>query len=142
MLITLRLFKHIISTGDHNYDYPPNAIGEGVLAPIVQACYEEGAIITLDSVLTAHHKGHFEFKACPIVPGEVPTQDCFDEHPLTFISDELYSANPDPLYPERAYIPRTDYPGGLARGTNGDYFFQHKFKLPDNLRGDLVLLQW
>jgi hypothetical protein len=49
--------------------------------------------------------GHFEFFACPISPGEVPTQACFDANPLKFVSDENYGATPDPLYPERAYIP-------------------------------------
>lgn len=129
--------------GDHNYDYPPNAIGEGVLSPVIQACYEEAGIIDVETVLTAHHKGHFEFKACPILPGEVPSQACFDENPLTFVSDKLYGAPPDPLYPERAYIPRVDYPGGLAGySSNGEYHFHHEFKLPDGLRGDLVLIQW
>ncbi len=87
--------------GDHDYDYPPNAIGEGVLSPVIQECYEEGSVIDVESVLTAHHKGHFELKACPVAPGEVPTQDCFDNHKLTFVEDKLYGAKLDPLYPER-----------------------------------------
>ena len=41
--------------GDHNYDLPPNAIG-GVMPPTLQGCYKEGAIIDVESVLTAHHK--------------------------------------------------------------------------------------
>lgn len=125
--------------GDHNYDYPPNAIGEGILSPIKQACYEEGAVIDIESVLTAHHKGHFELKACAIAPGEIATQECFDNHPLTFVNDELYGAPPDPLYTERAYIPLAE---NTNRVSNGHYMFHHKFKLPDGLRGDLILLQW
>ena len=127
--------------GDHNYDYPQNAIGD-VLPPVVQECYEEGAIIDINSVLTAHHMGHFEVKACAISSGEVATQECFDGNPLVFVSDELYGAPPHSLYPGRAYIPRTDYPGGLARATNGDYLFHHRFKLPTGIRGDLILIQW
>lgn len=127
--------------GDHNYDYPSTAIGTGVLPPIIQATYEEGSVIDVESVITAHHKGHFEVKACPIQPYEVATQACFDAHPLMFIEDALYDAPVDPLYPGRAYIPRTDYPG-FSRGSNGDYYFHHKFKLPEGLEGGLVLIQW
>jgi hypothetical protein len=92
--------------GDHNYDLPPNAIG-GIMPTVIQECYAPGSIIDVESQITAHHKGHFEMCACPIQHGEVPTQECFDSNPLTFISDELYGAVPDVNYPQRAYIPRT-----------------------------------
>ena len=127
--------------GDHNYDYPPNAVG-GVLPPIIQECYNEGSIVELETILTAHHKGHFTFKACAISPGEAPTQECFDAHPLTFVADEMYGATFDPLYPERAYIPRLDFPGGLQYESAGNAVFRHKFRLPQGLSGDLVLIQW
>jgi hypothetical protein len=94
--------------------------------PKSQACYQPGQIIDLEVTLTAHHKGHFEFKMCPIVPFEVPTQACFDANPLTFVTTF------DPNYPERAYIP------DAAAGNT----FSYKYKLPDGLSGDLVLLQW
>lgn len=127
--------------GDHNYDLPPNSVG-GIMPAVTQGCYKPGADITFESVLTAHHMGHFAFKACAISHGEVPTQDCFDANPLTFLSDELYGANVDPLYPERAYIPRTDFEGGLVRDAGGDYIMRHKYRLPAGLSGDLVLIQW
>ena len=127
--------------GDHNYDYPTSALG-GVLAPTIQACYDKGSVIEVETILTAHHKGHFTFKACAISAGEVPTQECFNANPLTFVSDELYGANPDPLYPERAYIPRADYPGGLIEQAGGEDVFRHKFRLPQDLVGDLILIQW
>ena len=92
-------------------------------------------------MLTAHHKGHFEVKACAISPGQVATQECFDANPLTFVEDKLYGAPVHPLYPGRAYIPRTDF-AGLTRGSDGNYPFHHLFKLPNGLRGDLILLQW
>jgi len=38
--------------------------------------------------------------ACPITHGQVPTQECFDANPLTFISDEKYGAVPDVNYPQ------------------------------------------
>lgn len=113
-----------------NYDTPTNYFGDS-LAPNPQTFYQCGQIIDLDVTLTAHHKGHFEFKACPISPGQVATQDCFDANPLMFISDTKYGANFDTNYPERAYIPD-------ASG----YSFSYKFQLPAGLSGDLVLLQW
>ena len=51
-----------------NYDYPQNFFGDA-LAPRPQACYQPGQIIDLEVTLTAHHKGHFEFKICPILSG-------------------------------------------------------------------------
>jgi len=127
--------------GDHNYDLPPNFLG-GLLPATLQGCYKPGSDIIFESILTAHHMGHFTFKACPISHGDVPSQECFDANPLVFLEDELYGANPDPLFPERAYIPRTDFEGGLVRDSSGYYIMRHKFRLPVNLSGDLVLVQW
>ena len=76
--------------------------------------------------------GHFEFHACPISPGEVPTQACFDSNPLTFVEDLSYGANPDPNYPERAYIPNAGV---------GSWNYRHRYQLPAGLTGDLVLIQ-
>lgn len=134
--------------GYRNYDYPKNSLG-GSLPPKPQACYEVGIngansnrIIELEVSLSAHHRGHFEFRACPIEPGEVASQDCFDSYPLTFISDLLYGANLDPNYPERAYIPDS------ATSTNMTIFYanvwqyRYKFQLPEDLSGELVLIQW
>lgn len=39
-----------------------------------QATYLQGQEIEIDVTLTAHHKGHFEFAACPISEGEIPTK--------------------------------------------------------------------
>ena len=122
-----------------NYDYPRNALN-GNLVEVAQECYEEGAIINIESVLTAHHMGHFEVKACPITSGEVATQKCFDANPLKFISDDFYNAPADPLYPGRAYIPRSEY--STQKSSSNAYLFRHQFKLPEGLKGELVLLQW
>ena len=124
---------------DRNYDYPRNALN-GNLAEVAEVCYEKGAIINIETVLTAHHMGHFEVKACPIVAGEVATQACFDANPLTFISDELYHKPIDPNYPGRAYIPPAEF--CTVKSFSNAYLFRHQFKLPDGLTGDLVLLQW
>eukprot|EP00956_Cyclotella_meneghiniana_P004470 scaffold5504_cov53-Cyclotella_meneghiniana.AAC.10 len=113
-----------------NYDYPKNSLG-GDLAPVIQACYQPGAVVEFEASLTAYHMGHMQFYACPISAGQVPTQACFDSNPLTFISDELYGATPDPLYPERAYIPNNDYDGFVKDGEL--YKFLFKYQLPANL---------
>ena len=65
------------------------------------AHYAEGAVITVSSRLTAHHKGHFEMYACADLS---PSQGCFNKHPLAFVEDMLYGAPPDPSYPGRAYV--------------------------------------
>ena len=110
------------------------------MAPTVQACYAEGDVIELEVVITAHHMGHFSYKACAINPGEVATQQCFDSNKLTFVEDVLYGSHPDPDYPDRVYIPRTDF-SDLNEGKGG-YVYRHRYKLPEGLLGDLVLLQW
>ena len=71
----------------------------------------------------AHHKGHFEFHACPISHGDIPTQECFDQHPLTFISDTNDWAVRHEEYPERAYLEPDNWQ------------LSYKFQLPDNLTG-------
>jgi len=115
-------------TESHNYDTPLN-YNSGPLAWNTQSSYVAGSVIDIESVLTAHHKGHFEIKACPVNPGEVATQACFDLNPLEFVSDELYGAQQDSNYPVRAYI------------APDKYTFHHRYKLPDNISG-YVLLQW
>lgn len=119
-----------IIAGVRNYDFPKNALG-GPAATKIQSCYQPAQIIYVEVELTAHHMGHFEFKACPVSPGQAPTQACFDANKLRFISGE--SANLDPNFPERAYIPPRN-----AKAWN----YHYKFQLPAGLSGDLVLLQW
>jgi len=110
-------------------DYPQNIYGDP-LPPIPQACYAPGSTIELETLLTAGHDGHFEYKACPIEPGGVATQDCFDSHPLEFVEDVLYGMPKDDFYTDRAYVPW------------GKWEYTHKYKLPEGLEGDLVLIQW
>lgn len=84
--------------------------------------------------------GHFTYKACAINAGEVASQECFDSNPLTFVEDVLYGSLPDPDNADRAYIPRSD--AAFIQKDNGHYKFSHRFRLPEGLSGDLVLLQW
>ena len=103
-----------------------------------QARYTRGQIISIDVVLTAHHMGHFEFSACPIKQGGVATGNCFKQYRLKFVSDPLYGAPKDPNYPYRAYIA----PPGRSKQQGSGLLYRFRVKLPDNLTGDLVLLQW
>jgi len=127
-----------------NYDRPKNVLG-GDLPPKTQAYYAQGEVIKLDVILSAHHMGHFSYKACAIKAGEVASQACFDRNPLTFVEDVLYGSRPDPNYPNRAYIPRADAPfiqQGPPKDGKPTYKFSHRFRLPQGLSGDVVLIQW
>jgi len=125
-----------------NYDAPKNAVG-GPMPIAVQANYTQGQVVTLDISLTAHHKGHFVFSACPISPGEIPTQECFDGNRLTFVEDLLHGGNYDPNHPERAYVapPGPGYVLDVG-STDGVMDFSFRMRLPPNVHGDLVLIQW
>eukprot|EP00560_Eucampia_antarctica_P002180 CAMPEP_0197840640 /NCGR_PEP_ID=MMETSP1437-20131217/45721_1 /TAXON_ID=49252 ORGANISM="Eucampia antarctica, Strain CCMP1452" /NCGR_SAMPLE_ID=MMETSP1437 /ASSEMBLY_ACC=CAM_ASM_001096 /LENGTH=354 /DNA_ID=CAMNT_0043450277 /DNA_START=577 /DNA_END=1642 /DNA_ORIENTATION=- len=126
-------------TDSLNYDTPRNA-KKGLLNANPQAVYFANEEITVDVVLTEHHKGHFVFKACAIEEFEVATQGCFDQHPLTFVEDLLYAAPVDVNHLERGYIAPTTHSG--IQNSSGAYLFSHKYLLPPGLTGDLVLLQW
>jgi hypothetical protein len=126
--------------GDRSYDDNLNILGQP-MDPSPQARYSQGDEIEVDVILTAHHMGHFEFNACPIETGGIAAGDCFAQHPLTFVSDPLYGAPKDAMYPNRAYIAPT---GRATTSNNGtpETRYVFRLKLPDNLAGDLVLLQW
>jgi len=105
----------------------------------IQATYVQGEEIVVDVTLTAHHKGHFVFSACSILHGEVPAQSCFDENRLMFVEDMLHGAKFDKNYPERAYLaPLEDSDPGLENKTR----YSFKMRLPSDLNGDIVLIQW
>lgn len=101
-----------------------------------QATYQAGDIITVGMEITAHHLGHMELKACPVGDdnGRAATQDCFDQHVLEFVEDISYQMPKDEDHPERGY-----FYGGTTFSYNE---FSMRFKLPDSLSGDKVLLQW
>jgi chitinase len=93
-----------------------------------QTTYSKGEEIQVDVHVTAHHYGHFTLKACPL--GRESTQECFDANPLTFVEDTKYGMPKDLNNPGRAML--------WGDGVNLSYLF----KLPDNIAGDEVLLQW
>jgi len=113
--------------GEYNYTFPKSRAGTD-LPPNPEIVVEHGSRITLEVVLTAHHKGHFEFKACPM--SQSPIKECFEKYKLNFVRDELHGASLDPNYPERAYIP----PSGKL--------FRYTLQLPQNLPSGNALLQW
>lgn len=115
-----------------------------------QGVYVAGSVIDIEVVVTTHHRGHFEFRACPIdedvVPMQVPTRECFEENVLMFVSDDLYQAPIDVRYPERGYIAPASVaqyvqPIEGVRPVNGA-LYKMKFRLPESAAGGLVLLQW
>jgi hypothetical protein len=126
-------------TGSHDYNYPLNALG-GPMPIIIEEELKKNAELEFSAVLTAHHKGHFEYKACPIKGDEVPTQECFDRNPLVYVGDVFYNAPPDPNYPERAYIPLASH--STEKDASGSYLYTHTYKLPKDLIGDVVIIQW
>jgi hypothetical protein len=126
--------------GDTNYDENLNMFGTPMSAD-PQAQYAQGQEIEVDVVLTAHHMGHFEFFACPIEEGEIPTGDCFEQYPLEFVSDPLYGAPKDANYPYHTYIAPRETALNDNTGLAGK-LYHFRLKLPDSLSGDLVLLQW
>jgi hypothetical protein len=131
-----------MTAGGNNYDRNLNVFGQP-MSPAPQAQYNQGQEIDVEVVLTAHHKGHFEFYACPISPGGIASGDCFKKYRLEFVSDLLYGALKDPKYPYRAYIPPPSI-AQIDRSYNNLPGTLHRFrlKLPANLSGNLVLLQW
>lgn len=59
----------------------------GPVAPYTQ--YVQGSVVDIEVVLTAHHKGHFEFRLCNPGSASLTTQECLSEHVLEF--DEAYT---------------------------------------------------
>ena len=84
----------------------------------------------------AHHGGHFEFYACAITAGQSPSKACFQANPLEFVEDLLYGSPKDVNYPYRAYMA----PPAISSPKNN--MFSYRMKLPGNVVGNLVLIQW
>ena len=92
------------------------------------------------SYLDTHHNGHMELKACNKGPANCKQED-FDApgNQLIFIEDTVFQGNhmkmpADPNYPGHGM-----YGGGQGGQTKT---FVFKYKLPEGLYGDQVLLQW
>jgi len=118
-----------------NFDYDDYKDSSGNPMPwISQENYVEGQVVTVKSYLDTHHNGHMELRACSL--GSLSTQECFDTagHELIFQEDVPYGMPADPSYPERGY-----YAGGQGGGLKD---FEMRFKLPDGIYGDEIMIQY
>ena len=105
--------------------------------------YYEGGLITIDSYLSTHHAGHEEIRACVIddnddssctLPEHFP-----DENELIFVEDLVYDTSQREMFKDDNWPGRGYYSGGEAGGTKD---FTHRYRLPEGIVGDKVLLQW
>jgi len=72
----------------------------------IEATYEAGGIIDIEIVVTAHHRGHFEFFICDAseLNGGQVTQECLMKNRLIRAEDPNARSPIDPQYPHRYYI--------------------------------------
>lgn len=117
----------VCGIGAQNYDNWTDSSGNR-MPWISQATYTEGQEIVIEVVITANHAGHFDVFVCP--DGDTSTQECFLDHPLTFVEDMLHGGPVDDHYPSRAYI------------SPNAKFFKLKYRLPEGIQGDQAMLQW
>jgi len=157
------------NNGPWRTEYCPHCVNGGGVCGINQAgtrdytryksdivdTFDQGSVIDVKSVITAHHRGHVEMWLCPLA---VPTPECFQANPLEFVEDLIYGAPKDDQFWNRGYLPPSDgttteysttaipsyadgstsIPSGLPNGL----VLHHRFKLPDNVAGQRVTLLW
>lgn len=83
--------------------------------------YEKGSWVNLSVMITANHRGHFEFNICSLAdPDEIETEDCFAKYPLS-LEDGSYS---------------------YALNTSDVGLYPITVKLPDELTCDRCVLRW
>lgn len=125
-----------------NYDSPKNFEGKPLKIE-THSTYTKGDEIEIESVLTAHHMGHIQVGGCP---ADALSDDCFNSNLLIFVedlSDYDTKANVDTLHPERAHVhPAVGIGTDSSTTASGSMRFKHKFRLPENLVGNHVVLQW
>ncbi|KAL7548325.1 hypothetical protein ACHAWF_011642 [Thalassiosira exigua] len=113
---------------------------EGMLA--VGDPYVAGGTMVIDTVLTTHHNGHMEVRACVMdsaKPQKCSTSSDFEGNELTFLRDLVKEGNHPAMYPDPNFPERGFYAGGQA-GTIK--YFSHMFRIPEGIYGERVLLQW
>ena len=127
-----------------NYNNPKDVNGNPFTPPVTET-YIAGRTYEFEFVITAHHYGHVELRLCK--DWRAPTQACFDEHELEFVSDEIYGAPVDPANPGRGYLAPSAHidmkvpssPGQFASGM----LFRMKFKIPLSVGScEHCALQW
>ena len=130
--------------GERDYDFPMSWNGVP-LDNHVKATFAQGSIITVDSTITAHHRGFFSVRGC--ADWQNPTEECFAASPLLFVEDlsPYWPRAPhDSAHPGRAYLhPNVGASEADSAATGGVVMtFVHTFQLPPSLVGEHVLLQW
>ncbi|CAM9764793.1 unnamed protein product [Ectocarpus sp. 12 AP-2014] len=80
------------------------------------AMYRSGQVLEFVIVMNAHHWGHLEFFICNADndPDGIPTQECFNEYPLTRAEGDDDNSPIDPNFPGRYYCDPT------CRGKTGE----------------------
>ena len=120
--------NQVCGTMAQNYDDYRDSLGNP-MPWIPQGVYSAGQEIDIEIMLTANHWGHFELYVCP--DGNASTQDCFLRNPMTMVQDLKYNGPRDPNYPERGYL-----------GSNRRETFRFRYRLPDGVVGNRVMMQW
>ena len=120
--------NQVCGTMRQNYDDYRDSMGNP-MPWIPQGIYSEGQEIDIEITLTANHWGHFELYVCP--DGNASTQDCFVRNPMTMVRDLKYNGPRDPSYPQRGYV-----------GSNRAETFRFRYRLPDGIVGNQVMMQW
>mmetsp|Transcript_49381 Transcript_49381/g.112068 ORF Transcript_49381/g.112068 Transcript_49381/m.112068 type:complete len:377 (+) Transcript_49381:720-1850(+) len=113
-----------------------------------QAVFAPGDTVPVEVLITAHHRGHFEFRLCDAedVAGGVEaatTQACLDLHPLVTLPDPDYQEVFDPNHPDRVYLPPScaleQY--STSTGVSGR-LVQASVVLPPEVQCEHCVLQW
>lgn len=144
--------------GRRDYNRPMSR-AESLLPLNIQEVYVSGSEIEVTvNLFDVKDGGHFEFHICALEYPQEPTEECFQQYPLTFVKDHYYDAVQDEMYPERAYVPferafnrndnsliRVEREEDGLMGTPGlgsMMEFKYTFKLPDStdLRTDLEVI--
>jgi len=126
--------------------------------------FTKGGTIEIETKVTAHHKGHYEYRICTD-GSKTPTQACFDQH-LLELDDSYPTPSPkDTDHPDRWYVPPNTHGswlGGSVSDTaiNGDspdwddsmaggrrllqsgLIYRMRYKLPVGVTCTHCVLQW
>ncbi|XP_022649783.1 uncharacterized protein LOC111245554 isoform X2 [Varroa destructor] len=102
----------------------PNEAGGKYATGQISRYYQSGQVIETAVELTANHRGHFQFRLCPVNdPKVVADDDCMAKYPL-----EIVEAMPDNPY--------------LYKLPDRNHRYQVRVKLPSNLTCSQCVFQW
>ncbi|KAL7550366.1 hypothetical protein ACHAWF_013610 [Thalassiosira exigua] len=104
--------------------------------------YVEGGTMVVDSILSTHHNGHMELRACVMDSSNATkcsTFDDFEGNELHFVQDLVPEENHPSMYPDPVFPERGMYAGGQAGAIQS---FSFVYRIPEGIYGERVLLQW